>query len=328
MPLGNVDVPVAPAVEAQVPARFRLKPKLPTQSEETPAAAPAAVEPVVIVSPVQLPAVEEPAGMPRFKIKSLASVADAEPAVQPLDVPPPPVPLSSEGAVIPVPAPPPPSADFLVPPPPSVPLPPPLVGGLPPLAAAPDVLSAPLASLPAVPKFVPPPSGSRRLIFIAVLVVLVVTGLGAGAYFYLMSGSPPPAPVVVRPASQPSAQPVVTAQPQAVVDTLPKPRPAAVVAIPELPPPPGAVRPATVVESAPPIKTAPVVSAAFRLWIDNARITGVVVGASPRAIINGRLVRQDDMVDASEGIVFQGVDVELKELIFRDRVGAVASKPY
>ena len=72
----------------------------------------------------------------------------------------------------------------------------------------------------------------------------------------------------------------------------------------------------------------PVVSPAFRAWIADLRITGVVSGASPRAIINGRLVRPGDVVDASLGITFDGLDVERKELVFRTRNGAFASKPY
>lgn len=69
-------------------------------------------------------------------------------------------------------------------------------------------------------------------------------------------------------------------------------------------------------------------AAAFRVWIDGVRISGVVLGESPRAIINGRLVRPGDVVDASEGIVFDGVDVERKQVVFRNRTGLFASKPY
>jgi hypothetical protein len=71
-----------------------------------------------------------------------------------------------------------------------------------------------------------------------------------------------------------------------------------------------------------------VVSPAFRAWIDGVRITGVLSGSSPRAIINGRLMRPGDMVDASAGIVFDRLDVEGKQLVFRDRSGVSASKSY
>ena len=72
----------------------------------------------------------------------------------------------------------------------------------------------------------------------------------------------------------------------------------------------------------------PVASPAFRAWTDDARITGVVSGASPRAIINGRLVRPGDVVDASTGIVFDGLDLERKTVVFRSREGAFTTKSY
>jgi hypothetical protein len=71
-----------------------------------------------------------------------------------------------------------------------------------------------------------------------------------------------------------------------------------------------------------------VVSAAFRAWTDDARITGVVSGTAPRAIINGRLVRPGDMVDAAQGIIFDGVDAERKLVVFRNREGVFTNKPY
>jgi hypothetical protein len=67
---------------------------------------------------------------------------------------------------------------------------------------------------------------------------------------------------------------------------------------------------------------------ALRAWVDDVRITGVLSGSSPRAIINGRLVRPGDVVDASAGIVFDGVDLERKLVVFRNRVGMFASKSY
>ena len=74
--------------------------------------------------------------------------------------------------------------------------------------------------------------------------------------------------------------------------------------------------------------TPPLVSPAFRASLADLRITGVLSGASPRAILNGRLVRPGEVVDASLGITFDGLDVERKELVFRTRNGAFASKPY
>jgi len=46
------------------------------------------------------------------------------------------------------------------------------------------------------------------------------------------------------------------------------------------------------------------------------------------AIINGRLARPGDVVDATEGIGFDGVDDKRKVLIFRSRNGAFLEKGY
>jgi hypothetical protein len=47
-----------------------------------------------------------------------------------------------------------------------------------------------------------------------------------------------------------------------------------------------------------------------------------------RFIINGRLVRLGDTVDASEGISFHALDVERRMLMFRNHAGMVAGKGY
>jgi hypothetical protein len=45
-------------------------------------------------------------------------------------------------------------------------------------------------------------------------------------------------------------------------------------------------------------------------------------------IINGRLVRPGDTIDSTEGIVFESVDTEKKCVMFKNRAGFVAAKPY
>ena len=67
---------------------------------------------------------------------------------------------------------------------------------------------------------------------------------------------------------------------------------------------------------------------AFRAWLAEVRIVGVVAGDSPRAIVNGRLVRPGDVVDASQGIIFDGLDLERKEVVFRTNGGLFAGKAY
>ena len=63
-------------------------------------------------------------------------------------------------------------------------------------------------------------------------------------------------------------------------------------------------------------------------WVSEARISGVREGDSPRAFINGILVRKGDMIEPQLGIVFDGVDPVRNLLIFRDDTGAIVGKKY
>ena len=65
-----------------------------------------------------------------------------------------------------------------------------------------------------------------------------------------------------------------------------------------------------------------------KLGAASGRVTGVITGASPKAIINGRLVRPGDMIDAGEGIALDSIDAANKQLVFRSRSGATATKSY
>jgi hypothetical protein len=69
-------------------------------------------------------------------------------------------------------------------------------------------------------------------------------------------------------------------------------------------------------------------SPAFSSWVANAKIGGVFQGASPRVLINGRTVRVGTTVDDGLGIVFDSVDVENKNIIFKDGSGAVVTRHY
>ena len=66
----------------------------------------------------------------------------------------------------------------------------------------------------------------------------------------------------------------------------------------------------------------------FRSFVANARVSGVFQGAPSRAFINGRLTRAGETVEANLGIVFEAVDAETKQLIFRDKSGAFVSRRY
>jgi hypothetical protein len=69
-------------------------------------------------------------------------------------------------------------------------------------------------------------------------------------------------------------------------------------------------------------------SPAFRAWVSAAKINGVFQGTPARALINDRLVRAGQTVDAALGIVFDHVDADAKTIVFRDRDGATVSRPY
>jgi hypothetical protein len=89
----------------------------------------------------------------------------------------------------------------------------------------------------------------------------------------------------------------------------------------------------TVSEAPVPVRVAPsgpsaATVAAFRAWVDGVQISGVVSGRSPRAIINGRLVKMGDVIEPNQGIVFDGVDSERKEVVFRTNNGLIGGKGY
>jgi hypothetical protein len=197
-----------------------------------------------------------------------------------------------------------------------------------PIAAPVSSPTAPVARPPLVVKPAKPKAAasSPRALILGGLVLLLLGG-GAGAYFYLMQEEPPPPPPLVR---------------RAPVTPVPKPAPAAPAVAPSvptpelagldpLPPAPGIQKP----EAAAPAKptkapVVPVMTPAFRLWLDGVRINGVTAsaGSVPRVIINGRLVRPGDTIDSTEGIVFESLDTEKKCVMFKNRAGFVAAKPY
>ena len=117
-----------------------------------------------------------------------------------------------------------------------------------------------------------------------------------------------------KPAANPAPAPVVTEKP-------PAPKPA--------PPPYQAAGSATLSDgvsaTTTEVQAAADASIAFRTWVANAVIRGVVAS---RAIINGRLVTVGQSVDVTLGIVFDSVDNDAHILIFRDKTGAKVTKKY
>jgi hypothetical protein len=69
-------------------------------------------------------------------------------------------------------------------------------------------------------------------------------------------------------------------------------------------------------------------SAEFRSFVANAKISGVFQGTPARVMINGRLVRTGETVEANLGIIFEGVDSAKRHLLFKDRSGAVVTHKY
>jgi len=54
----------------------------------------------------------------------------------------------------------------------------------------------------------------------------------------------------------------------------------------------------------------------------------VFQGASPRAFINGRMVRAGEMVDEMMEINFDSVDPATRSIVFKDSTGATVSRRY
>lgn len=69
-------------------------------------------------------------------------------------------------------------------------------------------------------------------------------------------------------------------------------------------------------------------TSAFRSFVANAKISGVFQGNPPRVMLNNRLARAGEAVDAALGITFERLDPEKKLLIFRDKSGAVVTRRY
>lgn len=184
----------------------------------------------------------------------------------------------------------------------------------------------PLRGKPAssIPPFVPPPSvraGARpapkkkkRPLLLGGIAGVVLLAAG-GAFFLLQQDSVEP----VTAPLPPQANAIPPADPAAAERKPPSFAP--------LPPPPQPFASATP-KPQPTVPLKPVVTPAFRAWTEDARVTGVVSGETPRAIINGRLVRPGDVVDAATGIIFEGLDTERKLVVFRSREGAFTNKPY
>jgi cytoskeletal protein RodZ len=86
---------------------------------------------------------------------------------------------------------------------------------------------------------------------------------------------------------------------------------------------PEAVVPA-VAQLAPP----PPVSDAFRQFVVNVRVNGVFQGENPRAMLNGKMYHPGDIVEPKLSISLFKIEVEAKQIIFRDADGAIVPRHY
>ena len=333
------DAASAPTAEEGV-KRFRLKPKLsfdpdaqktaaaPEETQpEPPVTKPLAAAPIppmpeiapgdalpVVppvappVDPVSVPTLAdmEGDGMPRLKLKAVS----AETAATAPETPAPTSGLEVSGLPVSVPLPPPPSS-----------LPPPPAGGIPrPGATRPPMPIRPMVPIPAPRK----PARKKRGLLIAGMVVLPLLGCGI-AYWFLGRSEPEPTPapivrqrVAVAPQIDPALLEELPASPNAGLG-----RPVdGAQGVPDMPA--VGTAPGPVVPKGP----SAAATKAFRTWVDGVQVSGVVSGSSPRAIINGRLVKMGDLVDSSQGIIFDGVDAERKELVFRTNTGLIGGKAY
>jgi hypothetical protein len=312
----------APSESVEAPARFRLKPKLSAEPEAKRTDAvlqttvPPAEPPVFFTMPA-----DESAGVPRLKLKSLVpdGAEIPAPSLPTTPFPPIPPPLEVIGVL------------------PTIQLPAEiagstLVGALPPVVVnpvTPPPIPRPTSVTPPPPVVVSPLPGSKAKsvakgspkkmgVVIGALIAVTII-FGAGIYFFMQEEE-----VVVSAVH--STKPVVALTPPAAKDAVAPQVDGSQIA--PLPPQPSQM-PLTAVS---PVKLKVQPNAAqteaLRVWVDEARITGVVDGASPRAIINSRLVRPGDMVDAKLGIIFDGLDAERKKLIFRTASDWVAEKSY
>lgn len=76
------------------------------------------------------------------------------------------------------------------------------------------------------------------------------------------------------------------------------------------------------------LDAAPAASAAFRAFVAGASIGGVFQGKPARALINGTIAREGQVVDGSLGIAFDRIDSVQKIIYFKDASGAEVSKSY
>lgn len=69
-------------------------------------------------------------------------------------------------------------------------------------------------------------------------------------------------------------------------------------------------------------------SPAFTNYVSGLRVSGVSLGASPRALINGRMVHVGDLLEPTLGVRLASVDGASRHLVFEDASGASVTARY
>ena len=69
-------------------------------------------------------------------------------------------------------------------------------------------------------------------------------------------------------------------------------------------------------------------NARFHLFVDKLKVGGIRVGPSPRLFIEGLTYKPGDVVDQRLGIIFVGLDVTNKEIVFKDDTGTMIRRRY
>ena len=72
----------------------------------------------------------------------------------------------------------------------------------------------------------------------------------------------------------------------------------------------------------------PPVSDAFKQFVVNLRVNGVFQGENPRAMLNGKMYHPGDIVEPKLGISLLKIEVEAKQIVFRDADGAILPRHY
>jgi hypothetical protein len=69
-------------------------------------------------------------------------------------------------------------------------------------------------------------------------------------------------------------------------------------------------------------------SSRFHIFVDQLKVGGIRVGPPPRLFIEGLTYKPGDVVDQRLGIIFVGLDVTNKEIVFKDDTGTMVRRRY